>query len=87
MSGGYAEESPDNLCRDVAGHLRPLETTLRGVGQCYGWIEMRPRDRPKREDEGDQRRAGCKSISEERYGQVATAQAVTHDAGTNNGGE
>src|SRR5256885_15582483 len=47
---GRSQERADDLGPDVAGHLRPWETTTPGEGQRDSRVQMRPRDRPARVD-------------------------------------
>src|SRR5438067_11089408 len=47
---GRGQERADDLGPDIAGHLRPWETTTPGEGQRDSRVEMRSRDRPARVD-------------------------------------
>ena len=82
-----AGECADDLDGHVAGHIAPRQAALGRVGERDGWIEVRARDRPERQDEGDQRGARGERIRQQRDGDVPAGEALAHDAGADHGRE
>jgi hypothetical protein len=62
-----------------------VHSALARVRERDGWIEMRSGNRAESKDERYQRRARRQCICKERNRDVAAAQALAHNAGTDDG--
>ena len=52
----HAADRSDDLCRHVGRCVRPAEAPVEGLGEGDGRIEVRARESPEREDEGQEAR-------------------------------
>jgi hypothetical protein len=83
MSGPHAEHCARGLRHDIAGNFVPAHSALARVGERHGGIEMCAGNRAECKNERNQRRARRQRIREKRDGDVAAAEALAHDARTN----
>ena len=87
VGDSYTGERPDDLTCEVGRDVRPRESALACDGERHRRIEMRPRDRPEREDERDERGARRERIGEQRHGDVPAGEPLAHDPGPDDGRE
>jgi hypothetical protein len=71
------------LRRDISRNVAPAHPALARIRERDGRIEMRSRNRAERKDERYQGGARRQRICEKRDSDIATAQALAHDARAN----
>jgi hypothetical protein len=87
VSDGDAGERPEHLGRDVDRDVAPPDAPLPGVGERHRGVEVRAGHRPEGQDQGHQPGAGRDGVRQERDRHVAAGEALSHDAGSDDGGE
>jgi hypothetical protein len=65
VSGGDAGERPKQLGHQVAWNASPGHGSTSRFGERHGGVEVRPGNRPEREDERDQRSPGGERVGEQ----------------------
>ena len=87
MGDGNAREGTSELRGDVGKGVAPEDFTGPRANESDSRIEMRTGDRSESEDDGNECSAGGECVGEESDGDVARAEPLTHNSGTNHGGE
>jgi hypothetical protein len=72
MSGGNTSECSYHLSDNVRRNMPPFDPMLPSIGSRYSRIEVRSRDRTKRQDQGHEHCTGRKSIGEQGDCDIAT---------------
>jgi len=49
-NGGLRDLTGSHLSGDISRYFTPSQAALRSIRRLHGWIEVRPRNRPERED-------------------------------------
>ena len=80
-----AEEGTSNLRDDVERDVLPADTASQRVGQRDGRVEVRSGDRPKGEEERDERCTSRDRVREQSERDVSSGEVLSHDPGANDG--
>src|SRR5262249_52579490 len=75
------------IARICTRYVGPFQSTFDCGGQRDGRVEMRTRYAAQRQDDGHQRCPCGDGICQKSNGNVTAAQALSHDARANDGGE